>query len=484
MRCLLFLLFASLACAQVEFDAWRGTAIGDWASYRVSDGEREEVWNLTVKEVVDDSLLVMIETPTATSHTWVGFGSSARGVREDVDGEPRWVLRDSAEVALTDGYRKIRSEALFAEDAPVSGLVALTREVEVAIGEAVARRTFTVELLSGGTKPVALAVTLGPASDASLEAGRVLVPGKLQARLNRVAESDVSLQVWSGRPALFAVPETVTLPAGQTTVEIPVAAAGAEVERDDRVGRILVSGAGMAADAEVVLPAPPVVAPLTLSLDPPGPLTLPADLTVRLNRPAEQDLALTVFTGRPALVEAPASLTVPAGETEAVLRLVQADGRFPGPDDRAAELLVSGGGSLARARLELAVEELPPPLAGTIAADESATLEDGLPLLPAIVTFSLNRPAEEDLELRIHAGRPDLIDVEQRFILLAGKTSYTFKLRQNEDVPVATAERRAIVMVEGPGLSATLTVLAVADDAAAPEPAPPQDPPADTTGQP
>ncbi len=492
---LLIFSLAASCCGQDPFVAWRHAEVGDWASYRFSEGSHEETWSLKVQGVAGDSLLLFLETSAGSSHAWVAREAERiEGSLEDIDGETYRVLRDTVQVTLPEGWgrRVSYQEARYREGAPASGLVLLERRVVVELGDVRQASLQRLELLQGGSKPEPLAASLEPEEGAELEAGSLRTPGSLVLTLNRPSKTPLEFEVWAGRPELIDAPSRVEIPAGETRARFELRQQpDARLSAVDRRSRVLVTGHGVSAAADVTVPMPAPIEPLRATLEAApdtaledGLPTLPAVVRVLLNRSDEADVELVVLSGRPEYLEAPSVVRVPAGELSASFTIAQKAGALPDMDDRTANVFVAGAGMHAQLAVLLQPEIPLEPLRIELLPDETAALEDGLPRLPVFLQVRLSRPLEEELMLDVWAGRPDLVEVDSSLRIAAGKTSYTFKLSQRADIPVAEADRHITVVVGSAELAAALKVLASVTEQPVPdpEPAPPQNPPADTGG--
>lgn len=154
--------------------------------------------------------------------------------------------------------------------------------------------------------PSAPAVSALQPSPLTLAAGAT---GKLTVRLNAAQPAHTEVALSGDPPAVIQVPASVTVPAGQTSAAFT---ATALAEGDAVVSATLAAGAQ---SAEVrVIPPPPALVSLT-----PNPLPLQqaatGNLTLTLNAGQPQDTVAAIETSAAAIIEAPAFVTLPAGET-------------------------------------------------------------------------------------------------------------------------------------------------------------------------
>lgn len=135
--------------------------------------------------------------------------------------------------------------------------------------------------------------------------------GTLTVRISAVQSSVTAIQVTTAPTGIVTVPATVTVPAGQLTTTISVTAAA--------LGSAMVHvslNSSMAEALVQVTPPPPAIVSLLPS---PLPVVIGANgtLTVTLNAGQLANTEVSVTVDQPSFVQAPAIVTVPAGQTNA-----------------------------------------------------------------------------------------------------------------------------------------------------------------------
>ncbi len=135
--------------------------------------------------------------------------------------------------------------------------------------------------------------------------------GSLTVKISAVQSSPTTIQVTAAPSGIVTVPATVIVPAGQLTAPLPFTAAA--------LGTAMVHvslNGSMAESAVQVTPPPPAVASLLPS---PLPLVVGAHgtLTVTLNAGQLTNTAVTLAVDQPSLLQVPAVVTVPVGQTQA-----------------------------------------------------------------------------------------------------------------------------------------------------------------------
>jgi RHS repeat-associated protein len=226
-----------------------------------------------------------------------------------------------AEAALSLTLNSAQSEAVEVElVASPAGIISIPATVTVPAGaltttfqaKALALgQAQVVATLNGKTRattvnviPHSLAlVSLLPA-DLALQQG---APGTLTLNVNAAQAEAIAIPLSAAPAGLVQVPTSVLLPAGQTSVAVPVNA------QAEGVASISASYNGTTVSAQVsVTPPPPVVSELA----PPSvttPKGRPATLTVKLDRVPNSPQVVALSSDMPSVASVPASVTVPAG---------------------------------------------------------------------------------------------------------------------------------------------------------------------------
>jgi RHS repeat-associated protein len=226
-----------------------------------------------------------------------------------------------AEAALSLTLNSAQSEAVEVElAASPAGIISIPATVTVPAGAL--KTTFQakalalgqaqiIATLNGKTRattvnviphPLAL-ISLLPA-DLGLQQG---APGTLTLNVNAAQAEAIAIPLSAAPAGVVQVPASVLLPAGQTSVAVPVNA------QAEGVASISASYNGTTVSAQVsVTPPPPVVSELA----PPSSTTpkgRPATLTVKLDRVPNSPQVVALSSDMPSVASVPASVTVPAG---------------------------------------------------------------------------------------------------------------------------------------------------------------------------
>lgn len=185
----------------------------------------------------------------------------------------------------------------------------------VALGTALVRAN-----LNGTTAEAAVHVTAPPPAltalrptESSLAAGATET---LTVKINAAQPTNTEIKIAVDHPAVLRVPESVTVPAGQTEAGFTVT--GLTVGDSVVTATLVTDGHGTTVQQAVVHVTPPLPAIVTLG---PSPLKLQqgatGELTVTLNAAQLTDTKITLTTDLPDVIMIADSVAVPAGQTQA-----------------------------------------------------------------------------------------------------------------------------------------------------------------------
>ncbi|MFD0668894.1 RHS repeat-associated core domain-containing protein [Ramlibacter sp. MAHUQ-53] len=290
----------------------------------------------------------------------VGLSAApAQETRLHLSATPAGIVQVPAQVVFAPG----QSTAIVPVTALSAGEAEVTAERPGPDGPSQRRTHLTV----GPPRPVSLA-SLTPALGQVQQGAAAF----LLLRLSAAQPQPVAVALSVQDPAVVRVPASVTVPAGQLELRVPVLALAPEASR------VMASVPGSDLSATVrVVPSPPQVAALQPSVQelPRGRL---GRLRLQLDRAPRADTVVAIGNAQPSVLEAPAQVTVPAGESEVeVPVLARQEGR--------AELSASLEGALVRA----SVQVVPPELVSLAVRPQEPSLAPGQRLpLQAIGTYS------------------------------------------------------------------------------------------------
>lgn len=205
--------------------------------------------------------------------------------------EPAGIIQVPAQVQVPAGAMEVAI--------PVTGLAVGAADV--------------VAQLNGSTRRTRVTVTPQPAQLAALLPGtlgiQVGASGLLTARLNAAQTDPVTIALSSSQPSVARVPESVTIPAG--AIEQAISVGGLE-EGSAQVSASL-NGSVVSATINVTLPPP------QLAGAEPGTQDLPkgklGKVKLTLDRAPQDPALIAIANDNTAAIEAPAEMTVPAGQT-------------------------------------------------------------------------------------------------------------------------------------------------------------------------
>ena len=264
--------------------------------------------------------------------------------------------------------------------------------------------------LNGGTASGTVHVTPRPPTVTSLLPASLQVTqgamGALTATISSAQATDTVLALATSNSGVVHVPAAATVPAGQTSIQVPVSALN--------TGTTQVSASlnGVSATSQItVTPAPPTVVSL-----------VPTTSTVHFEAIAALELTLSSAQATPTVVQlaaspagvvdVPASVSVPAGELKAAIS-VAAIGFGQ------ASVVASLNGTSATAAVQVV------PLAPQVTSLQPATLSMTAGASGQF-TVTLNAVQPGSTEIALEADPPAILQVPQSVTVAAGKTSASF----------------------------------------------------------
>lgn len=275
-------------------------------------------------------------------------------------------------------------------------------------------------------------------SQSSVQAGGVV---RGTVTLNRAAGADgATVQLSSSNPSLAWCAASITIPAGQTkgtfTIATSASGAGSAI--------ITASAGGVSRSATLQVVSPFRVQSVQLA---PSALMVgqASTLTVHLTRPApDSGVQVQLSSDNPAVASVPASLTIPAGQTSASVRV----NTMPVPNRTTVRLTASLNGSHASGTLTVSP---PAPIAFTIAP--AAVL--GGRTATATVVLNANAPSS-GLQLRISNDNPARVWTPTSVNLRPGSRTAQFTIYTYAGY--GTAHVRITVATDSGSRSATISV--------------------------
>ncbi len=278
---------------------------------------------------------------------------------------------------------------------PVSGNTPGTAVITASLNGTSATSTITV------TPNLPTIVAVEPPTT-SLNLGAI---GTLTVRISAVQPSVTPIQVTTAPTGIVTVPATVSVPAGQLTTTIPVTAAA--------LGSAMVHvtlNSSMAEALVQVTPPPPAIVSLLPS---PLPVVIGASgtLTVTLNAGQLTNTEVAVTVDQPSLVQVPAIVTVPAGQTSAAFTVT---GLAVG--NAIVTATVNGTTKIATVQVQP-----PPPVVVSL-------LPNPLPLQQGAtgsLTLTINAAQVSDTVISLTNSAPTLVQVPASITVPANQLSAT-----------------------------------------------------------
>ncbi|MCI0526738.1 MAG: Ig-like domain-containing protein [Nitrospira sp.] len=218
--------------------------------------------------------------------------------------------------------------------------------------------------------------------------------------------TDTTISVVATPSGIIIVPATVTVPAGQTTSQIPVDTSA--------LGTAMVRASLNATSAEAAVQ----VVPPSLSLVSLLPLDLSVvegatgTLTVSLNATRQTNTVVTLEVDNASLLLIPSSVTVPAGEIDASFTVTgQAQGD--------AEVTASLNESTQAATIHI----IPPPPTVVSLLPNSLSIQAGA---TGSFTLTINAAQPSDTSIPLNNSSSSILQAPSSVIVPAGETSMTF----------------------------------------------------------
>jgi len=353
------------------------------------------------KQYVRNASTPLLQTDTFSVPSAIATPFQLRIVNGEANGAKRissaWIKVNGVQVAgPADFGQKVASIERTVELGPNN-----TLEVRLASGP---DGFLTITVLGTRVLPAPTALTPNPLT---IAAG---ASGNLTATLAPVPASPGALSVASANPAVASVPASVPFAAGQSQVAIPVAGVAQ--------GNTTVSASanGLSATATVqVTPAPSTVtnlapAALTITQGGGGALTV----TISSAQPADTQVAVT--STNLAVLYAPSSITVPAGQVSAP---VPVSAISPG----SAQVIASLNGTNATS--QVTVTPAPPTVVSLLPTVSTVMLGAGTTL-----TLTISSAQAADTAVAIAATPAGIVSAPSQVLLPAGQSTVA--------VPVAT----------------------------------------------
>jgi RHS repeat-associated protein len=278
---------------------------------------------------------------------------------------------------------------------PVSGNTPGTAVITAGLNGTSATSTITV------TPNLPTIVAVEPPTT-SLNLGAI---GTLTVRISAVQSSVTPIQVTTAPTGIVTVPATVSVPAGQLTTTIPVTAAA--------LGSAMVHvtlNSSMAEALVQVTPPPPAIVSLLPS---PLPVVIGASgtLTVTLNAGQLTNTEVAVTVDQPSLVQVPAIVTVPAGQTSAAFTVT---GLAVG--NAIVTATVNGTTKTATVQVQ------PPPPAVVALLPNPLPLQQGA---TGSLTLTINAAQVSDTVISLTNSAPTLVQVPASITVPANQLTVT-----------------------------------------------------------
>ena len=229
--------------------------------------------------------------------------------------------------------------------------------------------------------------------------------GTLTVRISAVQSSATPIQITASPTGIVTIPATVNVPAGQLTTTIPVTAAA--------LGSAMIHvtlNSSMAEALVQVTPPPPAIVSLLPS---PLPVVIGANgtLTVTLNAGQLTNTEVNVTVDQPSLVQVPAIVTVPAGQTSASFTVT-------GLTVGNATVTASLTGTTKTATVQVQ----PPPPAVVSLLPNPLPLQQGA---TGSLTLTINAAQLNDTTIPLSNSAPTLVQVPMTITVPANQLSVT-----------------------------------------------------------
>jgi len=229
--------------------------------------------------------------------------------------------------------------------------------------------------------------------------------GTLIVTISAVQSSGTSIPVTVAPTGIVTVPATVTVPAGQLSTSIPVTASALGTA----MVHVSLNGT-MAESAVQVTPPPPAIVSLLPS---PLPVVIGASgtLTVTLNAGQLTNTEVAVTVDQPSLVQVPAIVTVPAGQTSAAFTVT---GLAVGN----ATVTAAANGTTKTATVQVQ----PPPPAVVSLVPNPLPLQQGA---TGSLSLTINAAQVSDTVIPLTNSAPTLVQVPASITVPANQLSAT-----------------------------------------------------------
>ena len=187
-------------------------------------------------------------------------------------------------------------------------------------------------------------LTITPAPDAPIdpETGNPLTaengaPAQIVIERNGPTDQPLVVTLTDGDPTETDAPATVTIPAGQSSITVDIPSVDDPIVDGPQISTITASAPGFPDATQDVTVADDDLPTITITPDPDGPtdpltgnpLTAengaPAQIVISRDGPTDQPLVVTLTDGDPTETDAPATVTIPAGQSSITVDIPSVD---------------------------------------------------------------------------------------------------------------------------------------------------------------
>lgn len=304
---------------------------------------------------------------------------------------------------------------------PVSGLAAGTTTITATANGGSASATVNVN-------PAPVTVSGLAPSTLSLIQG---ASGSLTATISAAQALDVDIALSSSDSGIVFVPSTITVPAGSTSIAVPLAAVS------PGSAQVTASLNGSSATSQVTVTAAP---PTVVSLLPvTATATLGSSTSLNLSISAAQttDTTVAISAAPGGIVSVPAFVIVPAGQTST-----------PVPVTTLALGLAGVTATLNGSSASALVNVVPPPLQLTALEPATHTMTVGA---TSSFTVRINAAQLANSEIALSVDAPDVLQVPPSVTIAQGQLSATFTV-------TALATGNAVISASASNTSRTASV--------------------------
>jgi hypothetical protein len=251
----------------------------------------------------------------------------------------------------------------------------------------------------------------------------------------------------NSNPGEVSVPSTITIPAGQTSITVPIATLDGNIVVGTETANLTASATGEQPGSDVLTITDSNVPTLTLHL---STQTLSesdsnpaATGTVTTNYPANTPLVVSLFSNASNKLTVPATVTIPAGQTSATFPItVIDDHQIDG--DASATITASASGFVSAASTAT-VTDINVPVLGLTLAQTSVSEAGGVDATNGMIT--LTAPLDAPVTVSLLSSDATAVTVPVQVILQAGQTSATFPVTAIDD-GLETGNRTATITAE------------------------------------